>query len=54
MDLQSHMADDINNVKFIEVYEKMPVPTLPAATTESIEQKVGEFEKEQDDSEKKQ
>ncbi|MBY9003862.1 MAG: hypothetical protein KGD73_07810, partial [Candidatus Lokiarchaeota archaeon] len=51
MDLQTHMADDINNVKFIEIYEKMPMPT---AALDSIEQKVGEFEKEQDDSEEEQ
>jgi peptidylprolyl isomerase len=47
MDLQTHMADDINNVKFIEIYEKMPLPT---ATANSIEEKVGNFEKEQDES----
>jgi peptidylprolyl isomerase len=40
MDLQTHMADEINNVKFIEVYEKMPIPS----TQESIEEKVKEFE----------
>ena len=40
MDLQTHMADEINNVKFIEVYEKMPVP----AAKESVEEKVKEFE----------
>ena len=51
MDLQTHMADEINNVKFIEIYEKMPMPT---AALDSIEQKVGEFEKEQDDSEEEQ
>ncbi|MHA1669211.1 MAG: helix-hairpin-helix domain-containing protein [Promethearchaeota archaeon] len=51
MDLQTHMADEINNVKFIEIYEKMPVPS---ATADSIEQKVGEFEKEQDESKEKQ
>jgi peptidylprolyl isomerase len=40
MDLQTNMADEINNVKFIEVYEKMPVPTAK----ESVEEKVKEFE----------
>jgi len=49
MDLQSNMTDEINNVKFIEIYEKIP---LPSTTMDSLEQKVGEFEKEQDDSEK--
>jgi len=49
MDLQSNMADEINNVKFIEIYEKMP---LPSTTMDSLEQKVGEFEKEQDELEK--
>ena len=41
MDLQTNMVDEINNVKFIEIYEKMPVP----ATQESVEEKVKEFEK---------
>ena len=40
MDLQTHLADEINNVKFVEVYEKMPIPTAQ----ESIEEKVKEFE----------
>lgn len=51
MDLQTHMADEINNVRFIEVYEKMPVPT---ATADSIDQKVEAFEKDQEESEEKQ
>jgi hypothetical protein len=48
MDLQTHMADEIEDVKFIETYEKMPIPTTPA---ESVLQKVEEFEKEQEESE---
>ncbi|TFG24022.1 MAG: hypothetical protein EU533_02515, partial [Promethearchaeota archaeon] len=40
MDLQTNMADEINNVKFIEIYEKMPVP----AAKESVEEKIKEFE----------
>jgi peptidylprolyl isomerase len=40
MDLQTNMDDEINNVKFIEVYEKMTVP----AAKESVEEKVKEFE----------
>jgi peptidylprolyl isomerase len=45
MDLQTHMADDIEDVKFIEVYEKMPIPQTPA---ESVMQKVDEYNKEHD------
>lgn len=44
MDLQTHMADEIEDVKFIEIYEKMPVPPTPK---ESVMQKVEEFNKEQ-------
>ena len=45
MDLQTHMADEIEDVKFIEVYEKMPIPPTPA---ESVMQKVEEYNKEQE------
>jgi peptidylprolyl isomerase len=45
MDLQTHMADEIEDVKFIEVYEKMPIPQTPA---ESVMQKVDEYNKEHD------
>jgi len=45
MDLQTHMGDEIENVKFIEVYEKMPAPPTPA---ESVMQKVEEYNKEQE------
>ncbi|MFX0077004.1 MAG: helix-hairpin-helix domain-containing protein [Candidatus Hermodarchaeota archaeon] len=45
MDLQTHMADEIEDVKFIEVYEKMPIPQTP---TESVMQKVNEYNKEHD------
>ncbi len=44
MDLQTHMADEIDDVKFIEVYEKIPIPTTPS---ESVMQKVEEFNKEE-------
>ena len=44
MDLQTHMADDIEDVKFIEIYEKMPIPASPK---DSVMQKVEEFNKEQ-------
>ena len=51
MDLQSHMGDEIEDVKFIEIYEKVPVPPTPA---ESVMQKVEEYNKEQEkDSEEK-
>jgi len=43
MDLQTHMGDEIEDVKFIEVYEKMPIPQTPA---ESVMQKVDEYNKE--------
>ncbi|MFX0058534.1 MAG: helix-hairpin-helix domain-containing protein [Candidatus Hodarchaeota archaeon] len=46
LDLQSHIGDEIDDVKFIEIYEKMPIPTSP---TESISQKVEEFNKEQEE-----
>jgi len=45
MDLQTHMADEIEDVKFIEVYEKMPAPPTAA---ESVMQKVEEYNKEQE------
>ncbi len=45
MDLQTHMAEEIEDVKFIEVYEKMPAPPTAA---ESVMQKVEEYNKEQE------
>ncbi|MBD3194750.1 MAG: hypothetical protein GF317_06830 [Candidatus Lokiarchaeota archaeon] len=45
MDFQTHMADQIEDVKFIEVYEKMPTPQ---ATEDSVMKKVKEFNKEQE------
>ena len=45
MDLQTHMGDEIEDVKFIEIYEKMPIPQTPA---ESVMQKVDEYNKEHD------
>jgi len=48
MDLQTHMGDEIEDVKFIEVYEKMPAPPTAA---ESVMQKVKEYNKEQDSEE---
>lgn len=43
MDLQSYMADEIDDVKFIEVYEKIPLPTTPS---DSVMQKIEDFNKE--------
>ncbi len=45
MDLQSHMSEEINDIKFIEIYEKMPLPPTPA---ESVLQKVEEHNKQED------
>lgn len=48
MDLQTHMSEEINDVKFIEIFEKMPVPTTPI---DSVAQKVDDFNKESESSE---
>ena len=45
MDLQTHMANVIETVKFVEVYEKIAIPTDPA---ESVMQKLEDYEKEHD------
>ncbi|MFX1454244.1 MAG: helix-hairpin-helix domain-containing protein [Promethearchaeota archaeon] len=45
MDLQTHMSDEIEDVKFIEIYEKIPIPATPS---ESIMQKVEDFNKEEE------
>jgi len=42
-DLQTHMSDEINDVRFIEIYEKIPIQESPA---ESVKKKVEEFNKE--------
>ncbi len=42
-DLQTHMSDEIDDVKYIEIYEKMPIPTTPE---ESVQQKIEEYNKE--------
>ncbi|MFX0073325.1 MAG: peptidylprolyl isomerase, partial [Candidatus Hermodarchaeota archaeon] len=47
MDLQSHM--EIGDVKFIETFEKIPLPT---DTSESVMKKVEEFNKEEEEQEK--
>jgi peptidylprolyl isomerase len=45
MDLQTHMENIIETVKFVEIYEKIPVPATPA---DSVMQKVEEYNKEHD------
>ena len=45
MDLQTHLADEISDVKFVEIFEKMPIPATPS---ESVQKKVEEFNKEQE------
>jgi len=48
MDLQTHMAEEIDDVKFIEIYEKMPIPPTQS---DSVMQKVEEFNKEKEENE---
>ncbi|MFX1376791.1 MAG: helix-hairpin-helix domain-containing protein [Promethearchaeota archaeon] len=50
MDLQTHMGEEIDDVKFIEVYEKLPIPTT---SSESVMQKVEDFNKEKKETEEK-
>ncbi len=45
MDLQTHLADEINDVRFIEVFEKMAVPE---PTSESVMKKIEEFNKQKE------
>jgi FKBP-type peptidyl-prolyl cis-trans isomerase 2 len=45
MDLQTHMGEEIDDVKFIEVFEKIPLPEAPS---ESVMKKVEEFDKEKE------
>ena len=58
MDLQTHMADEINNVKFVEIFEKMPTPPViekpPEKKEESQEtvEKQGDAQKETEKEEK--
>lgn len=49
MDLQTHMTEEIDNVKFIEIFEKIASPTPP---DESVMKKVEEYNKEQQEAEK--
>ena len=50
MDLQTHMSDEIGDVKFIEIFEKIPTPPTPS---ESIEQKIEDYNKEKEKENKK-
>ncbi len=50
MDLQTYMGDEIENVKFIEIFEKIPIPETPK---ETIAKKVEEFNKEKETTETK-
>ena len=45
MDLQTHLSEEIDDVKFIEIFEKIPLPPTPA---ESVMQKVEEHNKQED------
>jgi peptidylprolyl isomerase len=45
MDFQTHMPEEIGDVKFIEIFEKIPLPETPS---ESVMKKVEEFNKEQE------
>ena len=45
MDLQTHLAEEINDVKFIETFEKMPIPE---PTSESVMKKIEEFNKQKE------
>lgn len=50
IDLQNHLSDKIEDVRFIEIYEKMPIPS-PKATEESVMQKVKEYDEKQQEEE---
>lgn len=45
MDLQTHMVDEIDDVKFIEIFEKIPIPPTPS---ESVKQKIEDYNKEKE------
>ncbi|MHA1764320.1 MAG: helix-hairpin-helix domain-containing protein [Promethearchaeota archaeon] len=46
MDLQTNMEDEIDTVKFIEIYEKMPAPMPPE---ESVKKKLEEYTKKREE-----
>jgi len=45
MDLQTYMSDEIGDVKFIEIFEKIPIPPTPS---ESVKQKINDYNKEKE------
>lgn len=47
-DLQTYLSDDVDDVRYIEVYEKMPMPS-EQATEESVMQKVQEYSDQQEE-----
>ncbi|MFX1435721.1 MAG: helix-hairpin-helix domain-containing protein [Promethearchaeota archaeon] len=53
MDLQTNMSDEIGDVKFIEIFEKIPLPDIQTPS-ESVMKKVEEYNKEQEKEEESQ
>ncbi|MBD3215815.1 MAG: hypothetical protein GF311_24610 [Candidatus Lokiarchaeota archaeon] len=47
-DLQTYLSDEVEDVKYIEIYEKMPMPSQQA-TEESVMQKVQEYSEQQEE-----
>jgi len=45
MDIQTYMSDEIGDVKFIEIFEKIPIPPTPS---ESVKQKIEDYNKEKE------
>lgn len=45
MDIQTYMSDEIGDVKFIEIFEKIPIPPTPS---ESVKQKINDYNKEKE------
>jgi len=45
MDIQTYMSDEIGDVKFIEIFEKIPIPPTPS---ESVKQKIDDYNKEKE------
>jgi hypothetical protein len=46
-DLQTYLSDEVEDVKYIEIYEKMPMPSQQA-TEESVMQKIQEYSEQQE------
>ncbi len=45
MDIQTYMSDEIGDVKFIEIFEKIQIPPTPS---ESVKQKIDDYNKEKE------